>query len=109
MLRRIASDCRRTSYPTTVASPDVGCMRPVSMRMVVVLPEPLGPRSEKTSPRLISRSSDSTATREPNVFLRRLVDTATPLDCAGALWAGRIAECELDSSLMGASHPQSAI
>ena len=33
-----------TSTPATIAVPDVGRMMPHSMRIVVVLPEPFGPR-----------------------------------------------------------------
>ncbi len=41
--RRSAS--RGISSPSTVAVPEVGRNRPQSMRMVVDLPEPLGPRN----------------------------------------------------------------
>ena len=37
--------------PRTRAVPEVGSIRPISMRMVVVLPEPFGPRKPKTLPR----------------------------------------------------------
>ena len=39
-----SSGCSRTSKPATVALPAVGGRKQVSMRMVVVLPAPLGPR-----------------------------------------------------------------
>ena len=41
---RIASASRTTSMPSTVAEPDVGRSSPSSIRIVVVLPLPLGPR-----------------------------------------------------------------
>jgi hypothetical protein len=56
------------SKPTTVAAPAVGVSRPVSMRIVVVFPEPFAPRRPKTSPRAIVRSSPATATKSPKVF-----------------------------------------
>jgi hypothetical protein len=37
-----------TSWPMMVARPGMGAMRQVSMRTVVVLPAPLGPRKPKT-------------------------------------------------------------
>src|SRR5438552_956180 len=48
-LRTSAAGC-----PKTKASPSVGKSRPSSSLMVVVLPEPLGPSSPKTSPLRIS-------------------------------------------------------
>ena len=41
-----------TSWPQMLAVPEVGVMKPASMRMVVVLPAPLGPRKPSTSPGL---------------------------------------------------------
>ena len=38
------------------------CWRPATIRSVVVLPQPLGPTRETSSPRSISRSRLSTAT-----------------------------------------------
>ena len=43
-------DCSKTSNPPTVAVPDVAGMNPVSMRIVVVLPAPFGPRNPRISP-----------------------------------------------------------
>ena len=43
---------RRLSRPKTRARPRVGCSRSSSVRIVVVLPAPLGPRKPNTSPRL---------------------------------------------------------
>src|SRR2546428_705666 len=39
-----------TSTPSTSIAPAVGRMRPISMRMVVLLPEPLAPRKAKIEP-----------------------------------------------------------
>src|SRR5215204_4265084 len=51
--------------PRTVAPPPVGRTRPSSMRSVVVLPAPLGPRKPYTSPRRTVRRTPSTARRSP--------------------------------------------
>jgi hypothetical protein len=45
------------------------------MRMVVVLPAPLGPRKPKTSPTSTPKESPSRARREPYSFERSLVST----------------------------------
>src|SRR3990172_2127649 len=45
----------------TCACPDVGRDRPVSMRIVVVLPAPLGPRKPNTSPSCTAKLMPSTA------------------------------------------------
>ncbi|RDL09347.1 hypothetical protein DER30_2756 [Streptomyces sp. HB202] len=55
---RVASGIGR---PSTSAVPDVGSMRPISIRIVVVFPEPLGPRKPKTLPAGTVRSRPSTA------------------------------------------------
>src|SRR5687768_224557 len=52
--------CTR-SWPSTVAVPDVGSSSVASMRMVVVLPAPFGPRIPNTSPVSTRRSMPSTA------------------------------------------------
>jgi len=57
----------------TRAPPLVGSITPHSMRMVVVLPEPFGPRKPKISPFLTVRSMPSTAAKSPNVL--RMPDT----------------------------------
>ena len=54
---------RRT--PSITASPEVGRRRPVSMRMVVLLPAPFGPRNPKKRPRATEKRSPSTAVLEP--------------------------------------------
>ena len=53
--------------PNTPIRPDIGLSRVTSIRMVVVLPAPLGPSRPKVSPGSIRRSSWSTAVCEPNV------------------------------------------
>ena len=46
-----------TSRPCTSMPPSVGSTSPAIIRSVVVLPQPLGPMSEKNSPSAISRST----------------------------------------------------
>src|SRR6185436_8551245 len=65
------------SAPATTAVPCVGRMSPHSMRIVVVLPEPLGPRMPKMSPARIENEMWSTATTEPKRFTRSLTTTTS--------------------------------
>src|ERR671913_2189722 len=62
MLRRTATGSVRTSWPATVAVPPSRGRSVVSIRWVVDLPAPLGPRKPTTSPGATSRSTPSTAT-----------------------------------------------
>ena len=50
------------SYPATWPLPALGEMMPQSMRMVVDLPAPLGPRNPKISPVRTEKEIRSTAT-----------------------------------------------
>src|SRR4051812_45036001 len=50
--------------------PEVGGMNPVTMRMVVDLPAPFGPRKPRTSPRSTPKERSFTATFAPNAFVR---------------------------------------
>src|SRR5690242_3833373 len=54
------------SSPWMRIAPEVGDSRPAMRRSSVVLPQPLGPRSEKTSPRRMARLTPSTAATAPN-------------------------------------------
>ena len=72
----ISSDCRIMSNPATVPEPDVGRLRPHSIRMAVVLPAPLAPRNPKISPRRTSKLMLSTAVKLPKRFTRFLTDIA---------------------------------
>src|ERR671912_930909 len=58
-----------------VAVPAVGATRPSSIRRVVVLPAPLGPRKPATVPWSIWKSSWSTASTSP----KRLLSPCTPI------------------------------
>src|SRR2546430_1830320 len=71
-LRSAFSKSRRTSKPQIVTLPAVGLIKPTSMRMVVVLPAPLGPRKPKTSPGLSEKETPSTIVRLPMTFVRLL-------------------------------------
>src|SRR5450755_3470610 len=51
----------RTSYPATLAVPEVGGRKQVRMRIVVVLPAPLGPRKPTICPFSTSKEMLSTA------------------------------------------------
>ena len=51
----------RGEWSNTVMRPRVGYSRPSSIFTVVDLPEPFGPSSPNTSPRLTSKSMPSTA------------------------------------------------
>ena len=60
-------------------SPDVGMDKPVSMRMVVVLPAPLGPRKPKTSPWFTPKLIPSTASTPPSGSPYTLVSSLTSI------------------------------
>src|SRR5499425_1912294 len=61
-MRRFTSNgFSRTSNPAIVAAPDEGGRKQVNMRMVVVLPAPLGPRKPTICPFFTSKEIWSTA------------------------------------------------
>jgi hypothetical protein len=55
--------------PATVAVPDEGMTRVVSMPAVVVLPAPLGPSSPKISPAYTERLRSSTALKSAPLYV----------------------------------------
>src|SRR5260370_26000038 len=73
MFSRTWRGYRATSKPATNALPPLGAMSVVSIRTIVVLPAPLGPRSPKTSPRRTSKLTLSTAVNAPKRLVRSLV------------------------------------
>ena len=77
MIRRTSAADFSTSWPPILAVPPVGRSRVVSIRTVVDLPAPLGPRNPKTSPRVTARSIPSTATTSPKVRSRPLASITT--------------------------------
>ena len=60
----------RTSLPPSFIVPEVGESNPVSIFIVVVLPAPLGPRKQNSSPLGTSRSRPSTAFTSANFLCR---------------------------------------
>src|SRR5215472_5221134 len=72
---RTPTGSRSRSAPATVAVPAVGWSRVVSIRSVVVLPAPFGPRKPTISPSLTVRSTPRTAS---TVRLRLLNVRARP-------------------------------
>src|SRR5579859_5803248 len=73
MRSRTWSDWVRRSRPATRAVPPVGGISVASMRSVVVLPAPLGPRKPNISPAFTARSTPATAStmRLPDLKVRR--------------------------------------
>src|SRR3990170_417200 len=71
-----------TSKPSTWPVPPLGRSSPSSMRIVVVFPEPLGPRYPTTSPARTSKDTWSTAVKSP----KRLVSSSvcTTASCMSA-------------------------
>ena len=68
MCRFTSSACVATSNPDTIAFPEVGLLKPVSIRMAVVLPAPFAPRKPNISPFFTSNEIASTAVKLPNFF-----------------------------------------
>src|SRR5258705_10916362 len=64
--------------PSIRMSPLVARARPSSKRIVVVLPDPFGPRNPNTEPRGTARSRESTARCRPNVLVKPTVSIARP-------------------------------
>ena len=68
--------CSGMDRPSSSMLPEVGGARPISMRMVVVLPAPFGPKKPKKLPRGTSRSSPSTAAFVPYTLRRLPIEIA---------------------------------
>ena len=66
------------SPPKRPTDPDVARSRPSSTRMVVDLPEPLGPRNPCTSPRSTVRSRPSSARNDPKVLTSPSIEITRP-------------------------------
>src|SRR5688572_17640062 len=73
MRARTSAGRVRMSKPTTRAVPDVGGMRVVSMRRLVDLPAPFGPRNATSSPRATSKVRSVTASTVLPFTVKRLV------------------------------------
>jgi|GEM_PF-5855555 hypothetical protein len=70
MLLRTSMLPASTDWPNSVALPSVGGSRPVSIFIVVDLPQPLEPKKPKISPRSIVKETWSTATKSPKRRVR---------------------------------------
>src|SRR5690606_5434791 len=77
--RLSASACFGMLRPSTSTSPAEGVSRPVSMRSVVDLPQPLGPRKPWICPLGTQRSSPFTARKSPKRRLTPLARIASSL------------------------------
>ena len=78
-LRSALPVARPRRIPSMVTDPLVGAISPASIRIVVVLPAPLGPSSATISPCATSRLTSSTAMRAPKRRLRpRAAITGSP-------------------------------
>ena len=98
---RIAGSWYALSMPKRTARPALGRMSPSSMRIVVLLPEPFGPRNPKTSPLITWRLRSFTATRFPNALVNLFVLITMALSCACILSSTRTPlrkmKCSCDS------------
>src|SRR5437867_3619452 len=65
-----------TSSPRTLAKPADGFSRPTRVFISVDLPDPLGPRSPRTSPRLTLSDTSFNATLYPYILRRWVTSTA---------------------------------
>src|SRR5690606_17033 len=105
MRSRTLAACFTTSYPATRAVPEVGVISVASMRTVVVLPAPLGPRQAKISPsptvRLMPRTA-STCTGLPGP--RRTVNVLRR-SCASMIISTPIAGMQRDALYGGRDRP----
>src|SRR5215213_4074292 len=76
------------SEPAIVIVPLVGSSRPATIRSVVVLPHPEGPRSAKKRPCSTTRSRLSTAVKPPNVLVTEVRVRSAPASARRALSSG---------------------
>src|SRR4029453_4542596 len=81
--RFAASGSRARSWPSISTRPAVGLSRPAIIRIVVVLPAPLGPRKPWISPGGPSRLTPCTATKSPYFLTRSWTRITRPLSSAG--------------------------
>ena len=85
-----------TSNPATEARPASGLRSVVRMRMAVVLPAPLGPRSPYTVPSSTEKSTAARAWTSPNDFVMpstSIVATHTPGSAGATRHATRLRSC----------------
>ncbi|MCY1532400.1 hypothetical protein D9M68_676750 [compost metagenome] len=101
-----------TSAPNSQAWPSLAGNRPVSIFMVVDLPQPLEPRKPNISPFRMRKLTWSTATKSPNFMVRSRASMAISASSPTAsgtistgLWPRRLAS---GSSAMKAASRESA-
>src|SRR5688572_3712134 len=90
-----------TSLSAMRMLPAVGSSKPATMRSVVVLPQPLGPRKETNSPRWIARSTFCTTCSPPKLFFRFCSSRNAMCSCLGAAGRGRCAPHDVDQPHAG--------
>src|SRR5215510_3326781 len=61
--------------------PESGCSKPATMRNVVVLPQPLGPRNETNSPCSTARSKSCTTRLPAKLFCRPSMERKVMCSC----------------------------
>src|SRR5436853_2326514 len=76
--------------PPTRMSPAVGCSKPATMSRVVVLPEPLGPRSVRNSPCLSVNVTSLTTSGPPYDFETEIMSRSYWLPAVAAAAGGAV-------------------
>src|SRR6266545_8116185 len=76
MFRRTVSRSLTTSWPATLAVPEVGPARVHMILIVVDLPAPFGPRKPNVSPAATAKSMPLTASTSPYFLVRLLTEIA---------------------------------
>src|SRR5437660_6539632 len=76
--------------PPTRMSPAVGCSKPATMSRVVVLPEPLGPRSVRNSPCLSVNVTSLTTSGPPYDFETEIMSRSYWLPAVRAATGGAV-------------------
>ncbi len=84
---RASESLASTGFPNSNASPSVAGIRPVSIFIVVDLPQPLEPRKPKISPRSIVKFTALTAVNFPNrrVRFRATIAGSPPVSTLGGI------------------------
>ncbi|MOA29948.1 hypothetical protein D3C78_1509950 [compost metagenome] len=90
--------------PNRKASPSLAGSRPVSIFMVVDLPQPLEPRKPKISPRSMRKFTRSTATKSPKRMVRPWASMAMLSLC----WRGGITSSRCRRRLASGSRRMNA-
>src|ERR1700677_3605054 len=78
MRDRITAPSVEGSLPSTRRVPSLSGLMQEIIRMVEVLPAPLGPRKPKDSPRAMVKSTPSTATKSPKRLVSPWASTIGP-------------------------------